>query len=169
MNLRKTVLLGAVVCLVVVTAFAQSNRGKAEATIKGKRITIDYGRPSLNGQASRLGEASDGMVWRLGMNSATQIETTGDLMVGGTEVKTGKYTLWAKKTGSNWALCFHPKTGVWGAPPLTDGFIAQTPLKIDKATDSVDQVTISLADAKGKAAFRVQWGTDVLTGSFDVK
>ena len=38
-----------------------------------------------------------------------------------------------------------------------------------QAKDSVDQVTITLKDAKGKAAFSVQWGTDVLTGTFDVK
>jgi hypothetical protein len=58
---------------------------------------------------------------------------------------------------------------LWGAPPQTTGFIAQTPLKLEKAKDSVDQVTINLADAKGKASFKVQWGTDVLTGAFDVK
>lgn len=169
MNFKKLVLCAAMICALAAIAVAQANRGKAEATVKGKQITIDYGRPSLHGQPSRLGEAKDGMVWRLGMNLATQIETSGDLMVGGTEVKAGKYTLWAKKSGNNWLLCFHPKTGVWGKPELTDGFIAQTPLKLEKATDSVDQVTITLADAKGKAAFKVQWGTDVLTGSFDVK
>ena len=168
MNFRKMFLIGAVLCLAVI-AFAQNNRGKAEVTIKGNKISIDYGRPSLQGQASRLGEAQDGMVWRLGMNLATHIEASGDLKVGGTELKAGKYTLWAKKTGNSWSLCFHPKIGVWGEPPLTDGFIAQTPLKLDKATDSVDLVTISLADAKGKVGFRVQWGADVLTGSFDVK
>lgn len=169
MNFKKLVLCAAIICALAAIAFAQGNRGKAEVTVKGKKITIDYGRPSLNGQASRLGEAADGMVWRLGMNQATHIETSGDLTVGGTEVKAGKYTLWAKKSGNQWLLSFHPKTGVWGAPPLTDGFIAQTPLKLEKATESLDLVTISLADAKGKVAFKVQWGTDVLTGSFDVK
>lgn len=169
MNLKKLVLCAAMICAIAAIAVAQAARGTAEATIKGKKITIDYGRPSLHGQPSRLGEAKDGMVWRLGMNQATQIETSGDLIVGGTEVKAGKYTLWAKKSGNNWLLCFHPKTGVWGKPELTEGFIAQTPLKLEKATDSVDQVTITLADAKGKAAFKVQWGTDVLSGSFDVK
>jgi len=168
MNFKRTTLIALTVCLIAVAALAQG-RGKAEATIKEAKITIDYGKPSLHGQASRLGEAADGQVWRLGMNQATQIETSRDLMVGGKLVAAGKYTLWAKKSGNSWVLLFHPKTGVWGAPPLTEGFIAETPLKLEKATDSVDPLSISLSDKNGKAWIKVQWGTDVLTGSFDVK
>lgn len=173
MNFKKMVFVGMVLCLAA-TAFAQGNRGKAEATIKGKHITIDYGRPPLGGHS--MGELSTGGVWRLGMNEATRIETAGDLGVGADTVKAGTYTLWVRKTGDNgWALAFHPKTEdpngrhLWGAPPQTAGFIAQTPLKLDKAKDSADQVTITLTDAKGKAAIKIQWGADVLTGSFDVK
>ena len=174
MKVTKLVLCASMVCALAALAVAQGNRGTAEATIKGKKITIDYGRPPLGSHS--ITELPSGGVWRLGMNQATRIETAGDLTVGGTLVKAGTYTLWVKRTGDNsWALAFHPKTegtngkALWGAPPQTSGFVAETPLKHDKAKDSMDQVTISLADAKGKAAFKVQWGTDVLTGSFDVK
>lgn len=174
MNFKKLVLCAAMLCALAALAFAQANRGKAEATIKGKLITIDYGRPPLGTHS--VSQLPVGGVWRLGMNAATRIETAGDLGVGAETVKAGTYTLWVKRTGENsWTLAFHPKTEgapgkpLWGAPPQTAGFIAETPLKLEKAKDSVDQVTITLADAKGKAAFKVQWGTDVLTGSFDVK
>ena len=151
------------------SAFAQANRGAAEVTIHGKKITIDYGRPSLNGR-DMIGQMMPGMIWRTGMNLATHIETAGDLVVGGKELKAGKYTLWTKKTGPNaWLLLFHPKTGVWGAPPLTEGFIAEMPLKMGTAKDSAEQVTITLADNKGKADITIQWGTALLNGSFDVK
>lgn len=170
MNLKKLVLYAATLCALVAIASAQNaNRGAAEATIKGKKITIDYGRPSLKGR-DIFSMVQPGMVWRLGMNAATNIETAGDLMVAGKEVKAGKYTLWAKKTGADtWTLNFHPKTGVWGAPELKDGFIAELPLKMEKVADSAEQLTISLADNKGKAAVKIHWGTAALTGSFDVK
>jgi len=173
MNLKKLALCAAILCAIAAVAIAQGNRGTAEATIKGKKILIDYGRPPLGGHS--VAELPVGGVWRLGMNEATRIETAADLGVGAATVKAGTYTLWVKRTGDNaWALAFHPKTEangrkLWGAPPQTSGFIAETPLKLTKAKDSVDQVTITLADAKGKAAFKVQWGTDVLAGSFDVK
>jgi Protein of unknown function (DUF2911) len=169
MNFRKTVIFAAAFCFAA-SAFAQNGRGTAEVTMNGAKIAVNYGRPSLHGQQSRLDEASDGMVWRLGMNQATQIETSHDLVVAGKVVKAGKYTLWAKKvSGNKWLLAFHPKTGVWGEPALTEGFIAEMPLKLEKAPESVDSLTISLAEGKGKAWIKIQWGNDVLTGSFDVK
>jgi len=174
MNLKKLILCAAMICAVAAIVVAQGNRGTAEATIKGKKITIDYGRPPLGSHS--VSELPVGGVWRIGMNQATRIEAAGDLGVGSTTVKAGTYTLWIKRTGeSSWSLAFHPKTEgapgkpLWGAPPQTSGFIAETPLKLEKAKDSVDQVTITLADMKGKASFKVQWGMDVLTGSFDVK
>jgi hypothetical protein len=171
MRIKKIIGLALVTGLIAACAMAQGGgRGKAEATVKGAKISIDYGRPSLGGQASRLGEAKDGQVWRLGMNMATHIETSSDLVVGGKPIKAGKYTLWAKKvSGANWLLLFHPSTGVWGAPELTTGFIAELPLKLEKAANSEDQLLISLADAKGKAAIKIQWGKDVLSGALDVK
>jgi Protein of unknown function (DUF2911) len=169
MNLKKLVLCAAMLCALVAVGLAQANRGKAEATIKGKQITIDYGRPSLKGR-DMFGMIQPGMVWRLGMNAATNIETTGDLVVAGTEVKAGKYTLWAKKTGADtWTLGFHPKTGVWGLPELKEGYIAELPLKAEKVAESAEQLTITIADNKGKAGINIHWGTVALTGSFDVK
>jgi hypothetical protein len=170
MNLRKLTFCAATLCALVAIAVAQgAARGKAEATVNGKAITIDYGRPSLKGR-DILSLAPQGMVWRLGMNMSTSIETAGDLVVAGNELKAGKYSLWAKKTGpDSWTLAFHPKTGVWGAPGLKDGFIAELPLKTEKVADSAEQLTISLADNKGKAGIKIHWGTASLSGSFDVK
>ncbi|HEX8087771.1 MAG TPA: DUF2911 domain-containing protein [Blastocatellia bacterium] len=170
MKLRKLIPCIVALCLAV-PALAQMNgeRGKAEATVKGKKITIDYGRPSLQGR-DMLSQAKPGMVWRLGMNQATQIDTDGDLMVAGKTVPAGKYTLWAKKVGdANWVLAFHPKTGIWGSPEMTEGFVAELPLKMATAKDSADKLTISLADMKGQAGIKIQWGTALLSGSFGVK
>jgi hypothetical protein len=173
MTFRKVNIIG-VVLFLTVTAIAQGGRGAAEVTIKGKKISIDYGRPPLANHS--MSELPVGGVWRVGMNEATNISTQADLGVGTATVKAGKYTLWIKRTGdASWVLAFHPKTEgnngkpLWGAPPQTAGFVAESPLKISKAKTSADLVTINLADAKGKAAFSVQWGTDVLSTSFDVK
>lgn len=170
MNFRKLTFCAAMLCALVAVAVAQSaGRGKAEATINGKAIAIDYGRPSLKGR-DIFAMVQPGMVWRLGMNMSTSIETAGDLVVAGKELKAGKYSLWAKKTGADsWTLAFHPKTGVWGRPELKEGFIAELPLKTEKVADSAEQLTITLADNNGKAGIKIHWGTAALTGSFDVK
>ena len=148
---------------------AQTDRGKTEATVKGKKISIDYGRPSLQGR-DMIGMAKPGMVWRLGMDDATEIQTAATLIVGGKELKPGKYSLWAKKTGPNdWILAFHPKTGVWGDPPLESGYIAQVPLKLETLPTSTEKLTITVADKTGDAAITVKWGKAQLSGTIGVK
>src|SRR5215813_12209647 len=135
MKLRIAVLSVLALSLVASAVMAQG-RGAAEVTIKGKKISIDYGRPSLGGR-DVFSLAKVGDVWRVGNNMSTSITTEADLVVGGTTLKAGKYSLRAKKTGpETWTLNFHPKTGVWGAPPLTEGFVAETPLKTAKVGES---------------------------------
>ena len=160
------------VCLALaLTVCAQNKpqRGAAEATVKGQKISINYGQPALKGR-DLLAQSKTGMTWRVGMNEATEISSSGDLVVGGKELKAGKYTLWVRKTGDDtWTLAFHPKTGIWGAPAQTEGFVAETPLKLEKAADSADLLVITLADKQGDAEIKIHWGTALLTGSFGVK
>ena len=144
-------------------------RGASEATINGKKVSVEYGRPSLKGR-DMLGQMQPGMVWRLGMNQPTTLETSGNLTVAGKELKAGKYSLWAKKDQSgNWLLAFHPEVPKWGSPELKSGYAAELPLKAEKASETAEQLTISVVDDKGKGWIKIHWGNDLLAGSFDVK
>ncbi|HEV2802159.1 MAG TPA: DUF2911 domain-containing protein [Pyrinomonadaceae bacterium] len=148
---------------------APAERGDATATVKGKKISINYGRPAMKGR-DLLAQAPVGTVWRVGMNQATEITTDADLSVGGKELKAGKYSLWVRRTAEDsWTLAFHPKTGVWGAPPLKEGYAAELPLKLEKAADSAEMLTINLADAGGDGEVKIHWGTTVMSGKFGVK
>jgi hypothetical protein len=148
---------------------AAPERGDAARTIKGKKISINYGRPAMKGR-DLLAQAPVGMVWRVGMNQATEITTDADLVIGGKELKAGKYSLWVRRAGEDaWTLAFHPKTGVWGAPALKEGYAAELPLKLEKAADSTEALTISLADVNGDAEVKIHWGTTLMSGRFGVK
>ena len=155
---------------VAATAFAQNaKRGTADVTVKGTKISINYGRPELKGR-NLTTEAPVGTVWRVGMNEATEITTSGALDVAGTTLAPGKYSLWARKVGeSEWRLAFHPKTGIWGAPALKDGYVAEMPLALSSGASPVEQLTISLADAGDKARVQIAWGTTILSGELGVK
>jgi len=168
MKLRITASTLMIVALCVAACAQGPNRGATDVTINGKTVSIDYGRPSLKGR-DMLGQATPGTVWRLGMNKATEITSTGDLAVGGTTLKAGKYSLWTKKTDDAWLLEFHPKIGIWGKPALTEGFVAQLPLKQSVTSNSIEQLTITLSNDRGSAQIKIEWGTAVLTGSFGVK
>jgi DUF2911 family protein len=167
MILRK--MIPAIVLLCLATGVLAQDRGKAEAAISGKKISIDYGRPSLKGR-DLLTWAQPGQVWRLGMNQPTVLETAATLVVAGKELKPGKYSLWAKKVdNANWILAFHPTVPGWGDPTLNEGYAAELPLKVTKAPGSAEQLTIALTGGRGKSIVKIHWGTALLSGSFDVK
>lgn len=170
MKFNKLILCLLMLC-VAIQAFAQmgGERQTSEVTINGKKLSVNYGSPSAKGR-DLLGWAKPGTVWRLGMNQPTTLETTGTLKVAGKTLAPGKYSLWAKKTGANsWLLAFHPTVPGWGDPPLTEGYAAELPLKLEKANDSAEQLNISLVGLQDKAGIRIHWGTALLTGAFDVK
>ena len=63
----------AVLALTASSAFAESARGAASATVNGKKVTIDYGRPALKGRplGDLLKQLSEDRVWRTGDDQVT--------------------------------------------------------------------------------------------------
>jgi hypothetical protein len=169
MKLTGVLSIVATLCLAVPACAQGGARGTTAVEIGGKKVAITYGRPELKGR-DLTAQAPVGTTWRVGKDQATEIETSADLDVAGTTLKAGKYSLWARKVGEGqWHLAFHPKTGVWGAPPLTEGYVAELPLTASTAASPVELLTITLTDAGGKAHVAIAWGTSVLSGDLGVK
>jgi hypothetical protein len=146
--------------------FAQSvDRENAEGVVNARIIRINYGRPSLGGESSeaRFEAARVGTVWRLGIDEATEISSTGDLIVAGKRVPRGRYSLWARKLGpEQWSLAFHPKTGIPGLPELKDGFIAEVPLELTRVSSYNDRLLILIAPQGNDARISIYWGASKL-------
>jgi hypothetical protein len=77
-------------------ALAASERGKPTATLGGKKVTIDYGRPALKGRAlaDLLKQLSEDRVWRAGDDQVTTLTSETDLEIGGKRVEAGKYSVY---------------------------------------------------------------------------
>lgn len=151
------------------TAHAQAERGKAEATIAGKKVAVDYGRPQLKGR-DMLTRAPEGMVWRMGMNEATTIETAGDLQFGDVTIPKGAYSLFAKRTAEkSWELIFNKQTGQWGTRHDPSKDVARVPLSWKTKDDSTETLTIEVVPQGKGGEFKMTWGTHVLETPFTVK
>ncbi len=145
------------------------DRGAASATFGSATVSIDYGRPQLQGR-DMLAQATDGMVWRMGKNEATEIKTDADLKFGDTVIPKGSYSLWMKKISANqWHLIFNKKTGIWGDQhPAADDF-AEVPLAMSTNPEAVEAFTIELAAAdETNGALKAMWGTAILSADFTV-
>ena len=151
--------------LVIAGLTQSSERGSADAVVNTTIIRINYGRPSLNGEASeaRYAAARVGTVWRLGVDEATEITTTGDIVVAGKRLAAGRYSLWARKLGpEQWSLAFHPKTGIWGLPELKEGFVAEVPLELTGVPSHNDQLLILVTPQGRDARISIYWGASKL-------
>lgn len=139
---------------------ASSNRGTAEIALGETQVSINYGRPRLQGR-DMLSQLQDGQVWRLGMNEATTLETSSDLAFGDTMIQAGRYSIWAKKvTSDDWRLVFNSQPDVWGLDHDPASDIAETPLEHSELDESVEQFTIELNPvAGGSGEILMKWAT----------
>ena len=146
---------------VAALAFAHNPRGKAEATFNGKAVTVEYGRPSLNGR-DLLAQVTAGMVWRLGSENATTITTEGDLMIGSKTAPAGAYSLFAQKTDEGWNLLVNSETGQSGLARDPEKDLFSAPLKVEPTEDSAELFTITLMANGMNGTLRMQWGSTAL-------
>ena len=117
--------------------------GTAEVTLKGKKITIDYSRPSLKGRHVGQELAPFGQVWRTGANEATTFVTEGDVKVGDVNVPAGNYTLFTLPSEGTWKLIINKQTGQWGTRYDESQDLARIDLQKSQLPRPVEQFTIS--------------------------
>jgi hypothetical protein len=115
----------------------------AEVTLKNKKITIDYSRPSLKGRKVGQELAPYGKVWRTGANEATALNTEIDLNIGGVKVPAGKYTLYTLPSEGTWKLIINKQTGQWGTKYDESQDLARVDMKKSPLQQPVEQFTIS--------------------------
>jgi len=158
----KRMALAALALAVAGPAFAQGNpRGEAKATVAGKAVSIDYGRPSLKGR-DMLGQAQVGQAWRMGADAATTLKTDADLAFGSATVPKGEYVLTATKVEADkWTLNVLSKAD--------RSKVADVPLTSAKADGSAEMFTIDLEGEGSKGELRMQWGTTALKTDFTGK
>jgi hypothetical protein len=172
--MKRPTLYGTAACALMLAVFllaAQSSAqqkparpsppGTATFTLAdGKTITISYSRPKMRERKIYGGLVPYGEVWRAGANEATSFVTQSNLLVGGTTVPAGSYTLFIlPQENGPWKLIVSKKTGEWGIPyPGEQNDFARINMKTATTPAAVQDFTISF-DKRGPNAgvMRFDW------------
>lgn len=142
--------------LVATAAFAQETKkplsppAKADATIGGKHVTIDYSAPSKR-ERKIMGELVPyGKVWRTGANAATTLKTDGDLMIGSVHVPAGTYTLFTIPGEKEWTLIINKQTGQSGTVYDEKQDLGRTKMTVKAVPGVVETFAINLKPSGAK-------------------
>jgi hypothetical protein len=158
---RKSFVVASCVLMISIFAAAQgqsdkskrpSPPGTATTTLNGKKVTVDYSRPSAKGRKIVGGLVPYDKVWRTGANEATMLTTETDLDVGGTNVPAGKYTLWTLPSEGGWKLIVNKQTGQWGTEYDQSQDFARIDMQKSQTQQPVEQFTISFSPKGNDAA-----------------
>jgi hypothetical protein len=193
--MSKIFIITLVLILSASLAFGQqmAPRETVEAGVGGGKVTVEYGRPSLNGRDFNelMSKLPPDRMWRAGSEQVTTLSATAPLAIGGTMVPAGKYSVYVHcptdlKNGS-FSLVLNkvlgqPLKDIWAAAPAAVANepwphfkyseeigaqeVARVPMSRGRGSNS-DLFTITLTKAASGAALNMAWGTELW--SIDVK
>jgi hypothetical protein len=151
------------------------------STVDGNKVTIVYGRPyskdPKTGEIRKIwgGLVPFGKVWRTGADEATLLTTEQSIVLGGTIIPAGTYSLFTLPAADGTAkLIINKKTGQWGIPYKeqneTTNELTRIDLKNDALDKTVDQFTMAIeANPSGGGVLKMMWENTGFSVPFTVK
>jgi Protein of unknown function (DUF2911) len=92
-----------------------SPRGQVSQTVGLTQVSVDYGRPSMNGRKIFGGLVPFGEVWRTGANECTAITFDGPVQFGANQVPAGTYALFVSPGEKSSTVILNKDAKQWGA------------------------------------------------------
>lgn len=155
------------------SAQAASERANFTQIVSGTEIEIAWSRPSLRGREVIFGRQIPwGEVWTPGANMATTIRFSKDVVLSGTAVPAGHYSVWLRVMEEEpWRLALHADTVLpHSAHPPIEEAVLHVPVERGRTEDlqeslewDVDRIRIDGAELV------MHWGRDRVTMPLEVE
>ena len=124
---------------------------------------VFYNRPYKKGREIFGALVPFEQVWRTGANEATTFETSEDLMVDGSYLPAGKYTLWTVPKKESWEIIFNSEMYPWGIDTegnpsrIPDYDVLTVEVPVRKIKEPVEQFTIDFDPEKEFVELNLVW------------
>jgi Protein of unknown function (DUF2911) len=141
-----------------------------ELTLKGKKISVTYGRPSMKGRKIAGALVPYGQVWRTGADEATVLNTEADLTIGNLAVPKGKYAIFTLPSETGWKLIINKVADQWGAFKYDEKQdLGRVDMKVGTTSAPVEKFTITLANSRSGGVIKLAWENTTASVAFQVK
>ncbi len=127
--------------------------------VSEKMVRVIYSRPQLKGRPlSDL--APNGKVWRTGANEAVEVTFYKDMMVGGSKVAAGTYSLFTIPADGEWTVILNSNLNQWGAYSYDESKdVARAMAVVSEASESLEAFSIAFKEAGDDIHMVMGWGT----------
>ncbi|MCM4160765.1 DUF2911 domain-containing protein [Antarcticibacterium flavum] len=138
-------------------------------------LEVFYNRPYKKEREIFGGLVPYGEVWRTGANEATTFTTNQDLLVDGSFLASGKYTLWTIPGPESWKVIFNSKMYPWGIDkdkkpyrdPDFDTLILEVPVK--EMQDPLEQFSIFFDKGNEMITLNLAWDQTLVSVPIQTK
>ena len=169
-------ILGLVIAVVLTVLFFQRYSTKAyspEDTVvyedENVELEVFYNRPYKKDREIFGALVPYGEVWRTGANEATTFTTSDTLLVDGSVLPAGKYTLWTIPMEDSWKVIFNSKMYPWGIDsdkkayrdPAYDVLVLEVPTQQPEAP--LEQFSIYFEEANDFVLLNLAWDETKVT------
>lgn len=132
----------------------------ARMRYKDTYVKITYGQPHKRDREIFGSLVPYGEVWRTGANEATEITTTGDILINGILLKAGTYSIFTIPDRIKWTIIINREVNLWGSYNYNqklDLFRFDAPVQELPDDEIAEVFTISLDQNNDRAEMSFQW------------
>ncbi len=171
-NTVKKSFLGLVIVLgaIMLTYIVYKNNTKSfspEDTVEFSsgdlQLEVFYNRPYKKGREIFGGLVPYNEVWRTGANEATTFSTSKDILVDGSPLPAGTYTLWTIPGPESWKVIFNSEMYPWGITAdklpsrIPDYDVLTVEVPVRQLQNPVEQFTIYFEEKQDLINFNLVW------------
>ncbi|MEO8030869.1 MAG: DUF2911 domain-containing protein [Gemmatimonadota bacterium] len=128
-----------------------SQRATISQTVGLTDVSIDYGRPGINGRIVWDSLVPYDSVWRAGANINTVLTVTSPFMVSGQALPAGRYGLFMIPAKDKWTVILSKEANAWGAFSYAKSEDALRITATPRASENVERLEYTMDDPTDKS------------------
>ncbi|TXF87589.1 DUF2911 domain-containing protein [Neolewinella aurantiaca] len=115
------------------------------------QVRVVYSRPQMKGRKIFGELLKYGSTWRVGANQTTEVTFFNDVMVGGKELKAGRYGLFADVNEGEWEFIIHKAVQSWGNANFNeDDVVVKVKAKTEKTPETLEALSMTFVEKDNK-------------------
>lgn len=125
------------------------------------RVRVSYSRPQKKGRKIFGELLKFGEVWRVGANESTEVTFFENVMIGETELRAGRYNLYAIVNQTEWTFIFNTDMPAWGAANRNEEKdVAKVTVPVTTASESFEALSIAFQEkSANEVHMLIGWDT----------